>query len=228
MLLDVVLSARRTVAVGAGSVRADQGWQSDGSDPAVIGPESHMRLRHEITCDARVLPPRLLSLNVVLPGGDRRRLPVKIIGSSVIDTTSFCGDLDATRSLFLVSSSVTALGVHTSVQVELADVGLQGLAVDALQFTGFALRPQLPLPVELSGRDPGVLDRHRLRSLRVTLDAQVVDCPVARQALDAAERGGSPDVVQVVVVGRGGRGLAPLTVRGIEAFLAKQWRLVCT
>ncbi|MCW2600847.1 MAG: hypothetical protein JWM02_2676 [Frankiales bacterium] len=232
LLLDVAVSSDRPPDVTLDQAQADRGWVVVGMAPSRLEPGSpaSLLLERDIDCSSRVLAPESLTLQVTVSGARPRTLELPLggdIAGVALDTAYFCGNLDAVQSLVVISSSVTFLGTRGLVVARLADVAVADLVVEAVNVRGFTFRPSRPLPLRLQGRAPGALRRERLASRELTLDARVTDCGAARVVLDAAERSDTPDEVDVLVRGRGGRGLAPLDIRGVEAFLANLWQITC-
>jgi hypothetical protein len=232
LVVDVALSSDETADVTLGSVEADHGWQLIGAAPRVLvhGSGASLTFEREMDCRSTVLAPEHLSLQVTVAGARTRTLDVAVaadlmgVGS---ESASLCGDLDAVESLVVLSSSVTSFGNHSAIAAGLANIGVQSLTVQDVRVAGFTFKPSRPLPLVVPGREPGVLRPERLVVHELDLDARVSSCVIARDALHTSEYLGAPDVIEVFVVGRGTRHLVPVEVRGIEAFLARQWQITC-
>lgn len=225
--VEVLGDPRADVALDA--VGADGGWQLNGSTQRLAhGGSETLTFTHAVTCAHPTAPPRTVRVTARLADG-RHRVLVLPVGQELVtlDQAAVCGDLDATRALELSSSTVVREGTRTALVVRFTNRGLDDLRVLAVRFPGFALMPRTALPVVLPGRAPGVLRRTPEHVVPVELVARLTSCALAGQALRERVRRGEPDLLEVLVDGRGGKGSAVVDVQGVLAFLDDDWRSRC-
>jgi hypothetical protein len=232
LVVEVTLSSDNTADVRLGSVVADNGWLLIGAAPRILvhGSGTNLTFERELDCTATVPAPGRLSLQVTVAGASTRTLQVAVaddVAGVAPESAALCGDLDAVESLVVLSSSVMTVRNHSAIGAGLANIGLEKLVVSDVRFGGFTFRPTRPLPLVLPGRAPGVLRLEHLATHQLRLDARVANCALAQDSLHTAEYLGAPDVIEFVVSGRGSRRVVSLEVRGVEAFLARQWHVTC-
>lgn len=232
VVLDVDLSADPRHDLHLAAVTADQGWAVQPGAPGTLyaGATIGLALRRRLECVTPLLRPQQLALRLAFAGDRHRTVTVPVrpeSGGDLPRNDYLCGQADAVHTLQLVSAEITWAGPRSVVDLQLADVGLAPLTVRGVEAGGFSFSRSAPLPLVLRGREPGPLDPARLRTRDLVLDARVLDCRVARATLDAVALEGARDRVLLTVSGRGGGGVAGVSVGGWGRYLEEQWQLAC-
>ncbi|MGB8652187.1 MAG: hypothetical protein WCD35_16165, partial [Mycobacteriales bacterium] len=230
--LEIDLQADNRTDVHLRSLSADRGWRLAGARPDVLvhGLGQSLVFERQVDCRAATAPPQHLHLTVGLDGVGVRQLEVLVSESrpgAYPGGPYFCGDLDASQSLALVTSNLSGVQDHSTVTLGLVNASLHPVTARGVSLRGFALTSRAPFPFTLPGRRPGILRPGLLAARLVVLDARVADCGRARAYLDAAQQSLSPDVIDVAVDGHGGPGTASLELPGLAAHLGAVWRVSC-
>jgi hypothetical protein len=231
LAVDLVLRGDDHTDITLSDLAADGGWHVQGGTPDLLarGASTALTLTHDVDCAGAVAAPRHLTFTAAVEGVGTRTVRLRVaddVAEVVPSSAPICGDLEAELALSLSTSSVVRERARTVATLQLVNVGLADLRVLEVVYPGIAFRARAGLPLVLPGRGPGPLGTVALVEHPVVFDVRVVDCGVARAALDSATQE-QPDRVLVLVEGRGRTGSADLDVQGVEAFLEQDWLARC-